>query len=192
MFDMTKTDVGDLLITRGGSIVQVSKYNADCTYYKWRVSSVVNAYEGYTVDSDGFEEPGHCPLNGDIVGFAEEQPPCESVTKNEGVKDGSAKPAMLLTGDATDRKQIPVVTGLLDYFPLALAEVAKCSKAGNDQHHPGEPLHWDKSKSTDHIDCIGRHLIDRNSLDTDGIQHDVKLAWRALAHLQIRLEKEKS
>ena len=98
---------------------------------------------------------------------------------------------MLLPTDAQERKQIPIVSGVLDYFPLAIAEVAKCSKAGNDQHHPGEPLFWDKTKSTDHADCIGRHLIDRGKFDTDGKRHSAKLAWRALALLQLELESEK-
>ena len=97
---------------------------------------------------------------------------------------------MLLPTDAQERKQIPIVSGVLDYFPLAIAEVAKCSKAGNDQHHPGESLFWDKTKSTDHADCIGRHLIDRGKYDSDGIRHSAKLAWRALALLQIELEKD--
>ena len=97
---------------------------------------------------------------------------------------------MLLPTDAQERKQIPIVSGVLDYFPLAIAEVAKCSKAGNDQHHPGEPLHWNKEKSFDHADCIGRHLIDRGKFDTDGSRHSAKLAWRALALLEIELERE--
>ena len=100
------------------------------------------------------------------------------------------KADMLLPTDAHKRKQIPIVSGVLDYFPLAIAEVAKCSKAGNDQHHPGEPLFWDKTKSTDHADCIGRHLIDRGKFDTDGQRHSAKLAWRALALLQLELEEE--
>lgn len=79
--------------------------------------------------------------------------------------------------------------GLLDYFPDALAEVARVSKAGNDQHNPGQPLHWAKEKSTDHADCIIRHLVDRGTLDTDGQRHSAKVAWRALALLQIELEE---
>ena len=97
---------------------------------------------------------------------------------------------MILPTDAQERKQIPIVSGVLDYFPLAIAEVAKCSKAGNDQHHPGEPLFWDKTKSTDHADWIGRHLIDRGKFDADGQRHSAKLAWRALALLQLELEEE--
>lgn len=97
---------------------------------------------------------------------------------------------MILPVNAQERKQIPIVSGVLDYFPLAIAEVAKCSKAGNDQHHPDKELHWDKTKSNDHADCIGRHLIDRGKFDTDGQRHSAKLAWRALALLQLELEKE--
>jgi hypothetical protein len=95
----------------------------------------------------------------------------------------------LLPEDAKERKSIPICTGVLDYFPLALAEVAKTSKAGNDQHNPGQPLHWDRWKSTDHADCIVRHLIDRGTVDTDGIRHSAKVAWRSLALLQTEMEQ---
>ena len=101
------------------------------------------------------------------------------------------KSDMLLPTDAQERKQIPITTGVLDYFPLAIAEVAKCSWAGNQQHHPDKELHWDKTKSTDHSNCIARHLIDRGKFDTDGQRHSAKLAWRALALLELELEKEK-
>jgi hypothetical protein len=81
--------------------------------------------------------------------------------------------------------------GLLDYFPDALAYVAYVSKVGNDQHNPGQELHWAKEKSTDHADCIIRHLVDRGTLDTDNVLHSGKTAWRALALLQTELEAEK-
>jgi hypothetical protein len=96
----------------------------------------------------------------------------------------------MLSTDKQERKNTPVCTGVLDYFPDALVEVAKTSKAGNDQHNPGQPLHWAKEKSTDHADCIVRHLIDRGTFDTDGIRHSAKVAWRALALLQIEIENE--
>ena len=95
---------------------------------------------------------------------------------------------MKLPTDAGERKGLPITTGVLDYFPLAIAEVARLSKAGNDQHNPGEPLHWAREKSTDHADCIARHLIDRGTVDSDGQRHSAKLAWRALALLQMELE----
>jgi hypothetical protein len=95
---------------------------------------------------------------------------------------------MMLSADPDERKSMPITTGVLDYFPLAMAEVAKVSKAGNDQHNPGQPLHWAKGKSMDHADCIARHLIDRGSVDSDGMRHTAKLAWRALALLQTELQ----
>ena len=93
-----------------------------------------------------------------------------------------------LPEDPAARKQLPVTTGVLDYFPLAIAYVALVSKIGNDKHNPGEPLHWAREKSADHVDCIGRHLIDRKGTGENGILHDGALAWRALANLQLVLE----
>lgn len=96
----------------------------------------------------------------------------------------------ILPEDPKERKALPMASGLLDYFPGALAEVAFVSKVGNDQHNPGEPIHWARGKSSDHADTILRHLVDRGKLDTDGVRHSAKVAWRALALLQEELEAE--
>ena len=87
------------------------------------------------------------------------------------------------------RKQLPIYSGVLKYFPDALAEVSKVSRAGNEQHHPDKPLHWDRSKSTDELDALTRHLLEAGKLDTDGIRHSAKIAWRALANLQKEIEQ---
>lgn len=95
-----------------------------------------------------------------------------------------------MPSESAPRKAIPLCSGVLDYFPAALAEVAKLSKMGNDKHNPGEPLHWTRGKSNDHADCIARHLIDRGIIDPDtGLSHTVEIAWRALALLQVELEE---
>ncbi len=88
------------------------------------------------------------------------------------------------------RDDYPLFTGLLAYFPNALSEVARCSKVGNDQHNPGEPLHWARHKSTAHADKIMRHLRDSlfEPMDDDGVLHVVKVAWRALALAEEALE----
>ena len=88
--------------------------------------------------------------------------------------------------EAQKRKDTPVFSGVLKYFPNALKEVSKCSKAGNDQHHPDKPLHWDMDKSKDEYDALTRHLIDHtiDPMDTDGILHLTKVAWRGLAGLE--------
>jgi hypothetical protein len=95
-----------------------------------------------------------------------------------------------LPDDKQDRKATPICTGVLDYFPAALAEVARVSLAGNEQHNPGQPLHWAKEKSQDEADALTRHLLARGTLDNDGVRHSAKLAWRALALLQRELEAE--
>ena len=87
------------------------------------------------------------------------------------------------------RKQRPIYSGVLKYFPDALMEVAYCSFIGNEQHNKGEPLHWDRNKSKDEADALMRHLLEAGKIDTDGVRHSAKLAWRALALLQKELEK---
>lgn len=97
---------------------------------------------------------------------------------------------MTLPTDAKARKAVPLCTGVLDYFPDALAAVAEVSRIGNEQHNPGQPLHWSRDKSKDHTDCILRHMIERGTVDTDGGRHSAKVAWRALAMLQLEIEAE--
>ncbi len=93
-----------------------------------------------------------------------------------------------LPSRSSERKAIPIATGCIDYFPLALAAVADLSRIGNDQHNPGEPLHWARGKSMDQADCLMRHFIERGTHDIDGVRHSAKVAWRALALLQLELE----
>jgi hypothetical protein len=94
----------------------------------------------------------------------------------------------MIPTDAQERKATPIYSGVLMYFPRALAEIARVSKAGNDQHNPGKPLHWDRSKSGDELDALTRHLFEAGTVDTDGMLHSAKVAWRALANLEKELE----
>jgi hypothetical protein len=96
----------------------------------------------------------------------------------------------MLPTDAAERKTIPVYSGFICYFPRAIAAVAELSRIGNDQHNPGKPLHWDRSKSGDELDAATRHLIDAGTTDTDGVRHSTKLAWRAMANLEKELERD--
>ena len=89
---------------------------------------------------------------------------------------------------AQKRKNTPVYSGVIRYFPLALQEVARCSFIANEQHNPGTKMHWDRGKSGDELDALTRHLIDAGEIDDDGIRHSTKVAWRALANLEKELE----
>lgn len=88
-----------------------------------------------------------------------------------------------LPQDAAERKRIPLYRGLVCYFPDALAAVARVSFDGNEQHHPGTPLHWDRSKSTDEEDALLRHLFEGEW---------AQVAWRALAKLQKHIEETRA
>lgn len=91
-----------------------------------------------------------------------------------------------------NRKEYPMYSGLLKYFPNALMEVSHVSWVCNEQHNKGEPMHWAKEKSTDEPDALMRHLVEAGTLDDDGIRHTAKVAWRALALLERELENEKT
>ena len=102
------------------------------------------------------------------------------------------KRSATLPKDAQDRKAHPIATGVLDYFPDAIAAIAHVSFIGNEQHNPGKPLHWDRSKSGDEADALMRHFVERGTLDNDGMRHSAKVAWRALALLQKEIEAERA
>lgn len=144
--------------------------------------------------------------NGEILGFYGDASPLFNMYK-VGVyrkmpvaKQGDLDHAAYSQGDtwetpppkseAQHRKERPIASGVLDYFPGALMEVAYCSYMGNKQHNTGENVTWDRSKSADESDALIRHFMKRGTLDTDGVRHSAKVAWRALAMLQKEIENE--
>lgn len=91
---------------------------------------------------------------------------------------------------SAERKGEPIHSGVLMYFPDALAAIARLSKKANDKHNPGEPMGWSRGKSTDHMDCVTRHSLTREAIDPEmGEIEAVNVAWRALAELQLLEEK---
>ena len=90
-----------------------------------------------------------------------------------------------------ERKKMRVFTGLLKYFPDACLYVGYVSYMANEQHNPGQPMHWAKDKSIGEGDEIVRHLMDIETFDTDGLRHRGKVAWRAMELLQREIEAEK-
>src|SRR6185503_2998145 len=98
-----------------------------------------------------------------------------------------------LPQDSDFRKQLPVFDGCFDYVPDALAYVSLVSKEGADKHCDGV-LGWDRDKSTDHLNCLGRHLLDIRGRDPNSpnkLRHAGMAIWRLLAFLQLELEKAK-
>lgn len=117
----------------------------------------------------------------------------EAYSNNFGI---TVKKIQTLPTDSAERKTYPMLSGCLKYFPAAIAGVAHISKLGNDKHNPGQPLHHARGKSTDHGDCILRHLTDVEDLiaardrgNPEITQEMIlleasQLAWRALAYSQ--------
>src|SRR5258707_715754 len=112
----------------------------------------------------------------------------DSATRAEIREDLAPTPVFMSTDSAT-RKLMPVASGVLGYFPDALLLVSWVSRAGNDKHNPGQPLHWAKEKSGDEADCEARHMLDamRGVAPDPGLEplgelgHLASKAWRALA-----------
>jgi len=85
----------------------------------------------------------------------------------------------VFTEDSAERKKFPVYSGVINYFPDAIAMIARISYEGNEKHNPGTPLHWDRSKSGDELDALERHVVDKDWGE---------VAWRGLANLQKQIE----
>lgn len=71
---------------------------------------------------------------------------------------------LTLGTDSEARKRVQLVAAFLRYIPAAAVRFALHSKAGNDKHNPGEPIHHARGKSSDHEECIMRHLVDMQDI----------------------------
>lgn len=100
---------------------------------------------------------------------------------------------MLLTTDSKARKQLQLWTFLMEYFPRTFLSVVEAARKGNEQHNPGEPLHWSREKSADQMNAAFNHLFDYGTgskIDTDGARHLAKAIWRLSAQNELDEERE--
>lgn len=194
---VTAVEIGhpvfELMVDKRGQGVGLKSINPEYVLDVFSERGPIEGWEveGHKVDTVTQEE---------FDAWRDAQKPCPTSRMAEAgdwdchaaeVSDADVKHAYptALPTDSAGRKATPLASGVLDYFPAALAEVAKVSKAGNDKHNPGQPLHHARGKSTDHADSLLRHLVDRGSRDPEtGQLHSAEVAWRALALLQQELE----
>lgn len=130
--------------------------------------------------------PGDFAPRGEYVMYSSPDPQLAAIVAEQ--RELNRRTVDRLTDVAAERKVVPIATGFLDYFPRAVAAVAALSYIGNEQHNPGTPLHWDRSKSGDEADALMRHFLQRGTVDSDGVLHTTKVAWRAMAALEKELE----
>jgi hypothetical protein len=90
-----------------------------------------------------------------------------------------------------DRKAAPLWDGCVRYFTSALIEVGRHSQISNEQHNPGQPMHWAQEKSTDQRNTAARHLVDADAVEgtEEEIVHLRAAAWRVLARLQMACQR---
>lgn len=106
-----------------------------------------------------------------------------------------ASKALGLPTDDKERKRLKLFTYLMEYFPDAFLAEVEVAVRGNEQHNPGEPLHWARDKSNDQLNTAFRHLFDYGrgvKKDTDGQYHLAKAIWRLKAQLQLDIEAERN
>jgi len=141
--------------------------------------------------SAGCAEEDFSKCGRDVARETTAQPAVSAAHSQKAVSPRGPTRASTLPDDPKERKKYPVGTGVMDYFPDALVAIARVSYEGNEQHNPGEPLHWARGKSMDQDDTIMRHFLERGKFDADGVRHSAKMAWRALALLQMEIEHER-
>lgn len=126
------------------------------------------------------------PTNGHAEGHVRSVPAVHDST----IGVGAQARRFFIPQDDESRKSAPLFRGLLGYFPAALFAVAAHSLASDQKHNPDNPdaPKWTRGKSSDHADCIVRHLIDAGTRETvskdERLYHLTAAAWRALAQLQ--------
>lgn len=96
-----------------------------------------------------------------------------------------------------ERKALPVLTFLCEYFPDAIVELTRLCVAGNIQHNPElapTDIKWSREKSADQLNTAFRHLFERKCgviKDTDGQFHAIKAMWRCGAQAQLDIEESR-
>jgi hypothetical protein len=102
---------------------------------------------------------------------------------------------MSLPTDDKARKEIPIWSFLMRYFPDALLAVVGVCVAGNKQHNPelaSSDIQWSRDKSIDQMNTAMRHMWDYGTgvkKDADGQWHLAKAIWRLSAQLQLDIEE---
>ena len=93
-----------------------------------------------------------------------------------------------------ERKALPILTFLCEYFPDAIVELTKLCVQGNIQHNKElapTDIKWAREKSADQLNTAFRHIFERKCgvvKDTDGQYHAIKAMWRCGAQAQLDIE----
>lgn len=104
---------------------------------------------------------------------------------------------MIGAGKKYDSGKSPVWQGLVQYFPLALSEIAKVSDYGAKKYNlEFSERNWEKVEGAKerYEDALLRHILDETTDPYDGesgLLHAAHAAWNALAVLELVLKEKK-
>ena len=101
-------------------------------------------------------------------------------------------------GVKNDSDKLPYYIVLFKQFPLALKEVVKCSKAGNQKYKDTDSDFQNFSRvqnaETRYKDAMLRHLLESGQVEDmqkyGEMTHEAAVVWNALADLEIKLRKK--
>jgi hypothetical protein len=94
-------------------------------------------------------------------------------------------------GKKDDKNKPPVFEGVLEYFPLAILEIAKVSAMGAQKYDWGNWVHVQDGYKR-YTSALCRHLVGKGDLDFDdesNLLHAAHVAWNSLARLELILKK---
>ena len=102
------------------------------------------------------------------------------------------------SGVKNDSDKLPYYTVLFKQFPLALREVVKCSKAGNQKYKKTDSDFQNFSRvqnaETRYKDAMLRHLLESGLVEDmkeyGEMTHEAAVVWNALADLEIKLRSK--
>lgn len=119
--------------------------------------------------------------------------------------------SVLPTNDK-ERKNLPIFTMISKYFPKALREVTRVCVANNVRYNPDRKpadINWARGKSTDQMGSLFRHMLEYAAADLvfeelppevqaacgpgfERVYVMAEAAWRALAELELCIEREEA
>lgn len=89
-------------------------------------------------------------------------------------------------GRKDDTGKSPVVKGFMEYFPTAIAEVARVSEFGAKKYDWGNWRFVDNGAER-YTEALGRHLLAPGTDSESGLEHAAHAAWNAMARLELLL-----
>lgn len=129
---------------------------------------------------------GNCTVFSDIVArlnrgtYPLQLTPQACKTKAREVMYGESKASQIFPEDDEERQKYAVGTFICEFFPHAIAELARFSHDMQQKHNPDKPMGWAKDKSVGNGNQIFRHQMDGEFRE---------VAWRGLEQLERFLMK---